>query len=538
MEESKNMCTEERAIEPTMTSQLTPQAVMVRVPDKQESPLLKKLRQGFEITGLVSLLFGVLFTISFYQAGAGINIIAFTAVMIALLLFVMKRLDLPMRKGTWFYYLGSLLAGLSSAITSSEILHLLNLILIICLLNLSLLHQLHRTRDWDVQNYLGKMFGMLFFGIASIGMPFMDGMNFLKRTRLFRNDKTRSIFVGVLISMPLLWIVISLLAKADMIFGAIIEELIGRIFSVELVAVVMMVLFGFFSCYCILCGAAAQTGREEKSRKKGASSIAATVILLVTLLYLVFCALQLMYLFNNGLFALPEGYTFAEYARRGFFELLAVAVLNVGLILIAAAYFEESTLLRSLLTLMTACTYIMICSAAYRMLLYIGAYHLTFLRLFVLLTLVIISFVLAGVILTVYRRSFPLFHYCVTVTTLCYLAFALSKPDYLIASYLVEHNSILSVEDAAYLTMELSLDAAPVALPVLSEESRWISKDKQGKAVRDSKEGWTEEIGLVDLYKQDYYNTIQRKNQNRDIRDYNRSISNAKELTERYPLTY
>jgi hypothetical protein len=513
------------------------QSAVVSNQGSPESPLLNKVRQKFEITGLVSLLFGIVFTLSFYKAGAGLNIIFFTIVMIVLLQFVMKQFEISMKKGTYLYYLGALLAGLSSALTSSDKLQLFNLVLCICLLNLSLLHQLHQARDWDVQKYLGRMFGMLFLGIASIGMPFVDGINFLRRTKLFRYDKTRNIFVGVLISVPLLWVIVLLLSQADLIFGDMTKELTEHIFSAEIIVISLMALFGFFSCYCILCGAAAQTGRGEKMRRKGDSSIAVTVILLITLLYLVFCGLQLMYLFSNGLFALPEGYTFAEYARRGFFELLAVAMINVVLMLIATAYFEESKFLRRLLTLMTICTYIMIGSAAYRMLLYIGAYHLTFLRLFVLLALVILSLILAGVIIAVYRKSFPLFRYCVAVITVCYLAFAFSKPDYYIASYLEEHNDVLSSEEAAFLTQELSLDAAPIVLPLLSEENRWIDENKQGKVVLGSdEEGWTEETRLVEYYRTSYYDTINRMINNSDIRDYNFSVGSANNLTKRYPI--
>ncbi len=516
------------------------QSAVVSNQRNPESPLLNKVRQKFEITGLVSLVFGGVFTLSFYKAGVGLNNIFFTTVMIVLLQFVMKKFELPMKKGTYLYYLGSVLAGLSSAMTSSDKLQLINLVLSICLLNLSLLHQLHQVRDWDVQNYLGRMFGMLFLGIASIGMPFVDGISFMKRTKLFRYDKTRNIVVGILISVPLLWIIVLLLSQADMIFGDMTEELMEHIFSTEIIAILLMALFGFFSCYCILCGAAAQTGREERIRRKGDSSIAVTVILLITLLYLVFCGLQLMYLFSNGLFALPEGYTFAEYARRGFFELLAVAVINVVLMLIATAYFEESTFLRRLLTLMTICTYIMIVSAAYRMLLYIGAYHLTFLRLFVLLALVIISLILAGVIMTVYRKSFPLFRYCVAVISVCYLAFAFSKPDYYIASYLEEHKQLLSAEDAAFMVQELSPDAALVVLPLLSDSSRWTESAKDGAEVQTSYDSYYDRMGAellpLDYYRTSYYDTIRWMILNRDIRDYNFSVAKAGDLVKLYPI--
>ncbi len=536
MEELNNVSAEE---EQARVLQEKAQTAVVNVPNSTGSPLLNKVRQKFEITGLVSLLFGGFFSFSFYKAEAGVNIIFFTLVMIGLLCYVMKQFELPMKTGTYFYYLGALMAGVSSAMTSSDKLQLINLVLSICLLNLSLLHQLHSVKGWDVQIYLGRMLGMLFLGIASIGMPFADGFQFLKRTKLFRSDKARNIFVGIVLSVPLLWILIFLLSQADMIFGNMTRELTKHIFSEEIIAITFMVLFGFFSCYLILCGAAAQTGRMEKIRRKGASSIAVTVILLITLLYVMFCALQLIYLFSNGLFELPSGYTFAEYARRGFFELLAVAMINVALMQITTAFFEESRILRGLLTLMTVCTYIMIGSAAYRMLLYIGAYHLTFLRLFVLLALVILSLILAGVIISVYIKSFPLFRYGVAVITVCYLAFALSKPDYYIASYLEENKQVLSADDAVFLVHELSPDAAEVVLPLLLDDDRWTEEALVGSPTPSDYDIYDDGIVIgsqsVDFYRNVYYDRIRSMNEDRDVRDYNFSVARSANLIKDYP---
>lgn len=506
-----------------------------------ESPLLTKVRQKFEITGLISLLFGGFFTLSFYKAYVGMNALFFTAVMIILLMAVMKLNEIPMKSGTYLYYTGALLSGLSITLTDNESLQFMNLILILCLLNLSLLHQLHDTSKWDFIGFLGKMFAMQLYGIAAIGYPFVDSLNFLKKTKLLRSDRSRNILVGVMISVPVLWVVIVLLSQADMIFGDMTEKLMEHVFSEEIFVIIFMILFGFFSCYCIICGAAAQTGKQDKQRKKGAASTAITVILLITLIYLFFCGLQMLYLFSNGLFTLPEGYTFAEYARRGFFELLAVAVLNVALMLITTAYFEENRFLRILLTVMTACTYILIGSATYRMLLYIGAYHLTFLRLFVLLALLILSFLLAGVILSIYRKSFPLFGYSAVIITVFYLAFSFAKPDYYIASYLEKHQEMLTSEDAAFLTGELSLDAAPVVLPLLYDDRRFTEGAKLGTETPENtyeyEYGSQSQLQSLDFYRTQYDTRIQSRKNSRELRDYDYSIARAGTEAEKYPLS-
>jgi hypothetical protein len=329
-----------------------------------------------------------------------------------------------------------------------------------------------------------------------------------------------------------LWIVITLLASADLLFGEMTEGIYEFFFSSDVIAVVIMVLFGTLSCYCILCGSAAKSGTDhEKVRKKASSSIAITAMTLISLVYLLFCGIQLIYLFANGLFVLPSGFTFAEYARRGFFELLAVTIINIVLMLICSSLFEESKILRLILTFMTVCTYIMIGSATYRMLLYIGAYHLTFLRLFVLLALLIDAFVLAGVIAYQYHRKFPLFPYCVAVVTVCYLIFAFAKPDYLIASYMLEHQDELDAEDAAFLTQTLSLDAVPLVLPVLADDKRWSGASPQD-LYKYGEEPW----GSYEYYITNYYERLKDARINSDFRDFNYSNTIAANYAKEYPM--
>ena len=84
---------------------------------------------------------------------------------------------------------------------------------------------------------------------------------------------------------------------------------------------------------------------------------------------------------------LPAGVTYAEYARRGFFQLLFVCVLNLAAVLFIQSYFKENRVLKALLLAISGCTLIMTASSACRMLLYIRAYQLTFLRVSVLVAL-------------------------------------------------------------------------------------------------------------------------------------------------------
>lgn len=504
--------------------------------NEKESPLLDKIRQQYRIYGGISILFGILFAFSFYKADIGLNVFFFTMVMIGLLILCMNRLNPPLKKGTLVYYAAASLFSLSTVLTASDTLSSLNFIAILCLLDLSLLHQLHEKVDWDVSKYFAGMAGVFFRGLASLGMPFSDSVRFLKHSKLSKNEKYLNVFLGVLIALPLLGIITALLSGADLLFGDMTKQIYEFFFSADIIGVVIMILFGYLSCYCILCGAANQADRsEEKARKKAASAIAETFVFLISLIYILFCIIQIAYLFAGGLFILPDGYTFAEYARRGFFELLGVTVINIVIILVCNLYFQESRLLRIFLTGMTVCTYIMIASAAYRMLLYIDAYHLTFLRLFVLLTLLIDALILAGVIIAVYHSRFPLFRYCTLVVTICYLTFSFAKPDYFIASYLINRQEILTMEDAQFITQELSADAAAAVIPVLVSESRWNEEINYLTDQNQNYENYNDNYGAkLDNYRESYFNQIQTNAQLRGFRDFNFSLWNAEQILKDY----
>ncbi|MDF2540058.1 MAG: putative rane protein [Herbinix sp.] len=498
------------------------------------SPLLHQVRQKYNFFTGISLLFGIGFTFFFYKAGMGFNVLAFTLLMIVLLSLIMNRLQIKSKKLTIVYYTAASLLGLSSMLTSSEILQFINLVGILVLLDLSILHQFYEDSGWDFTKHLKFMFGLVFSSIAAVGMPFVDSLNFLKHSRLVKTERTKNIILGILISIPLLLVVGALLSSADLMFGEMTSRIFKFLFSSDILSVIFMIIFGCIACYCIICGAARTVVNNENPiiRTKADSTIAITVMSIIGVVYTYFCSLQIIYLFANGLFILPEKFTFAEYARRGFFELVAVTIINIILILICTTVFRENKVLKGIITFITVGTYIMIASAAYRMLLYIGAYHLTFMRLFVLLFLVMDALVLAGIITYVYRKKFPLFVYSVITVTACYLAFSLSRPDYFIAEYLINEQKQLTVEDVAFLTRELSLDAAPAVLPLLSDGERLGQITYSGENSYDGYNAWES----AETYTKDYYVKINSHRKNHSVRDYNRSLKMAEDVSKRYPL--
>lgn len=202
---------------------------------------------------------------------------------------------------------------------------------------------------------------------------------------------------------------------------------------------------------------------------------------MLSLLYLIFSGVQIIYLFL-GKMQLPAGYTYAEYAREGFFQLLAVSILNLIIVLVAISFFRDSKVLKAVLTIMSLCTFIMIASSAMRMIIYIQYYYLTFLRILVLWALAVLFLLFAGVIANIVKKGFPLFTYSMVVVTVLYLVLSFIHPDYIIAAVNVANavgneseweqsgffKSSEPYHDYSYLCM-LSGDAAPVLIPYMAE---------------------------------------------------------------------
>ena len=115
------------------------------------------------------------------------------------------------------------------------------------------------------------------------------------------------------------------------------------------------------------------------------------------------------------------------------------------------------------ITIMSLCTFIMIASSVMRMIIYIRYYYLTFLRIFVLWMLAVLFVMFIGVLINIYRESFPLFRYGVVMVTVLYLALSFSHPDYIIARVNIAN---APGGDFSYLS-DLSADAAPVIIPYM-----------------------------------------------------------------------
>jgi hypothetical protein len=207
---------------------------------------------------------------------------------------------------------------------------------------------------------------------------------------------------------------------------------------------------------------------------------AITVLIAVDALFGSFMLIQAAYFFG-GLDTLDRtGMTYSHYARRGFFELVAVACLALALLwgLALLARRERPWQRRGFniaCAALIALTFGMLASAFQRMLLYEQAYGYTYLRLYTHSFMIWLALVLGLFLLALLRDRPRLFTFGGFASALAYLAVLnLANPDALIVRENLARYQVSGKLDASYLA-GLSADATPelvAALPTLDDTSR------------------------------------------------------------------
>jgi hypothetical protein len=292
---------------------------------------------------------------------------------------------------------------------------------------------------------------------------------------------------GVFLAVPLLLVFGGLFAAADAVFETLVVDLFG-FDVVELFGHVFLTLFFAWVVAGLLWVALLARNPESLALPRPAALSLGVVEVGVVLglldaLFLAFVAVQVRYLFGGaGRVVETAGLTYAEYARRGFFELVTVTALVLPLLLLAhwllrAGNRTNARVFGLLSGVMVALLFVIVASAGQRMYLYTQEFGLTELRLYATIFMAWLSVVLVWFVLTVLRGRRESFALGVLATGFAaILAINALNPDALVAHVNVDRMEAGKRFDAYYLT-GLSADAVPVmieALPTMDEADRRI----------------------------------------------------------------
>ncbi len=335
-----------------------------------------------------------------------------------------------------------------------------------------------------------------------------------------RRGPAQAVARGVVLALPVVAVFACLLSSADLVFGRYLSDLFrlrfwrvltGHGFTVLLFAW----LLGGWLVYAL------QRGREEDGRGmtdraldslanslshgepvEGEDALgralaalgrtiplgmveASIVLVAVDLLFAVFVGLQLAYLFGGQANISTQGFTYAEYARRGFAELVVVAVLTLGLILglqwlARRRSARQVRVFNALASVMMALVLVILGSAFQRLRLYEQAYGYTDTRLYVYVFMAWLGAALAWFLVTLWWRP-RRFAVGACIAALGFLVtLNLINPDAFVARQNLARYQVTGKLDAEYLTT-LSDDATPVLMAGLAD----VTGEEEWQTLRD-----------------------------------------------------
>ncbi|WP_059170548.1 DUF4153 domain-containing protein [Bacillus sp. FJAT-27445] len=219
----------------------------------------------------------------------------------------------------------------------------------------------------------------------------------------------KKILIGAGISIPVLAVVLSLLISADSQFERIVTGFPGW-FSIsgESIFRTLASLFFAFAIFGFL--QVNLKKRMEITPIKGSGIgfgidpvIALTLLILLDAVYALFVAVQFKYFFSG---TLGEGFTYAEYARRGFFELVFVSLINLTVTVAVVSFVKQTAsgiwrAIQGTLSVLLIATGVILSSAFMRLMMYEEAYGFTFTRVlvhsFMIFLLVILCYTFAKI---------------------------------------------------------------------------------------------------------------------------------------------
>lgn len=219
------------------------------------------------------------------------------------------------------------------------------------------------------------------------------------------------VLLGLLLAIPALAIILPLLVRSDAAF----EGLIGRSVLANAAELIPTVLFGlmlFLPAYARPV-ALIHDDPEPSPAKPGRFPPVTlhTFLGAVSFVYLLYLFSQLAYFFSAFRGILPEGYTQAEYARRGFFEMCALCSINLLMVIIAIGQVRREPktpwLTKALCLFILVFSLVLAVCSASKMGMYIGAYGLTRLRVLTSVFMVCVAVALVCVAIWILAPRFP-----------------------------------------------------------------------------------------------------------------------------------
>ena len=437
------------------------------------------MKKNPNLLWIVAIALGWLFDLLFWKEPGGINFAIFTLLCLAGGALLMWRDEKPAARGALWLIPLILFFDAVTFIRAEPM-----TVFLAAAFTLFLMAVLAMTwlgGRWFMYSLSDYVSGLLKLMASMIARPFAFNAE-VKREQV-ESGATPSkrnfwpILRGIIIALPVLAIFAALLASADAIFSQQLDALV-KAFKLEnlpeYIFRLIYILIGAYFLAGIFLHAASQStdgkliteGKPLVGQLLGFTE-SAIVLGSVTVLFAAFVFIQFRYFFGGQSNIHIDGYTYSEYARRGFGELVAVAFFSLLMILgLGAITRRENEAQRGVFSGLSVAivvlVMVMLVSAYQRLGLYEVAYGFSRLRTYTHVALIWIGLLLGAVVVLEILRRERVFALAMLIAA---VGFSASLPLLNVDAFIARQNINLAVRgqqelDTAYLG-GLSDDVVP-----------------------------------------------------------------------------
>ncbi len=278
-------------------------------------------------------------------------------------------------------------------------------------LSLCLLAGQNRRDPGGIRSLLDAPRTVWILGLGELG-PAVRGLKEAGRRSGTAGKRGGAVLLGLIIALPLVAVMVFLLMRADAAFEGLMDMLPQASWREPIVSVITG---GFAALLLYTRGVALVQKEKPAAAAPGIHRMnpltVNTILGAVALVYVAYLVSQLAYFTGSFAGILPEGYTMAEYARRGFFEMAWLCAINLSIIWFAIGLVRKDP--KAPLTVRLLCLFIglitvfLVVVSSSKMLMYIDSYGLTRLRLLTEVIIVFLGLTTALVCLWLFVPKMP-----------------------------------------------------------------------------------------------------------------------------------
>ncbi len=323
--------------------------VQDQTPQRNIDEILEAIREkrGIAIT-LIGLLIGIIGNFLFYHQLAGVNIGVYTLMVVVCGYGLAVMFEIPL---VWKHSIFGLVAiyfTLMLGVLSAPLLVMMNLAM--ALLATGIFFRFGRVTRFlggSIAEFVNSSLETLLAGWLEGPLHVLaNSTGFIKhiKGRAGSMQQAAAVARGLLLALPILIIFGLLLGTADVVLGDFLEAFVGWFtpdieFVNQLVIILLLTWLNAALLRPLILGPAMLdyslapgTSQSHKPLFTIGMIESGIVLVSVNLLFLVFVILQARYLFGGESNITAQGYTYSEYARRGFNEMLMASLLTLLLI--------------------------------------------------------------------------------------------------------------------------------------------------------------------------------------------------------------